>query len=148
MRLSYGVDLRQFERLPRALRNAPARLRAELERSFVPKRKARILARMGNDAYPPERPGSTYDRTGELGRSWDIENLETDGLNATFDVTNDAAGPSGYYADYVVGKPQAWMHEGYWWQAEDKLDEMADEIADDYRAAYFAAFAAEAREGG
>lgn len=147
MKLSVAFDLKGFQRLPRALRNAHTRLRSELERSFIPKRKARHLAQMGSDAYPPERPGSSYDRTGELGRSWDIDNLDIDGLSLSFDVTNDAAGPGGFYAAYVVGDPQAWMHVGHWWQADDKLDDMGDEIAADYRAAYFAAFAGELREG-
>lgn len=64
-------------------------------------------------AYPPERPGQRYRRTGALGRNWDIR------INpASITIYNRMA-----YAGYVVGdgkgKGQAWMHRGRWWLARD-----------------------------
>ena len=64
-------------------------------------------------AYPPERPGQRYQRTFNLGRSWDIR------INpASITIYNRMA-----YAGYVVGdgkgKGQAWMHRGRWWLARD-----------------------------
>lgn len=66
-------------------------------------------------AYPPQRPGQKYIRTGRLGAGWDIR------INpASITIYNHMA-----YAGYVVGdakgNKQAWMHRGRWWLARDVI---------------------------
>lgn len=62
-------------------------------------------------AYPPERSGQTYQRTGALGRGWQQPDrtfrLGGGGLSAA--LTNSVP-----YAPLVQGERQAWMHKGRW----------------------------------
>ena len=69
--------------------------------------------------YPSERPGQTYRRTGQLNRAWYARITKND----TISIINPAKGKSGYYASYVVGDQQAWMHAGRWWQARNVVEE-------------------------
>lgn len=74
------------------------------------------------EGYPPERPGQTYVRTGNLGFSWDVKRLDSG-----YQITNDAKNKYGdYYAQYVVGNAyglnQAWMHEGRWQLFRDVVE--------------------------
>ena len=73
---------------------------------------ARRLAGMGN--YPPPPSGSTYERTGEFGSSWDTAELRP----SEVEFLNLAP-----YADLVAGEEQAWMHRGRWWVAIKRIEE-------------------------
>lgn len=147
MELRISVDFSQVTRFGRAVNAVSSRFPAELNRSFLPKRKARVTAVMGADAYPPELPNSDYERTGELGRSWDVALENVRGFNAELIISNDATDPRGkQYAAYVIGDLQAPIHQGRWFEADDEVQEMLDEIADDYRASYLATLTDTANE--
>lgn len=64
--------------------------------------------------YPPRPSGSTYIRTGRLGRSWKIETAGPSGYR----IKNEARFRNRRYSKYVVGSAsgegQAWMHVGRW----------------------------------
>ncbi len=77
-----------------------------------------------NTAYPPERPGQKYKRTGRLGRSWRAMNPRP----GVVSIINLARTPGGKpYAHWVVGdakgEGQAWMHVSRWWKARDIIEE-------------------------
>jgi len=57
--------------------------------------------------YPPKPPNSTYVRTGELGRSWDVFSNKT---ALEVGITNTKE-----YAPGVVGKEQAGFHKITGW---------------------------------
>jgi hypothetical protein len=65
--------------------------------------------------YPPQRSGSKYQRTGDLGRMWEVKPITEGVLN----ITNLAQRRGRYYGGYVVGdgegKGQAGIHQGRWW---------------------------------
>lgn len=73
--------------------------------------------------YPPERPGQTYRRTGNFGRSW-LPRIK--GRN-TISIINPVKARGRFYANYVAGDKQAWMHVGRWWTArkvaEDNIEQ-------------------------
>src|SRR5205823_1294319 len=92
----------------------------------------RVLERLR--AYPPERPGQTYVRTGDLGRAWAVSidargtNLFQDRVSA--ELHNEVTGPSGRsYAAWVQGDPkdggpsQVPIHQGRWTTTREALDE-------------------------
>jgi hypothetical protein len=91
---------------------------------------ARVMA-----VYPPERPGSSYVRTGDLGRGWRVEDGRY--LEGGYVVT---ASNAVEYAPWVQGDDQAWMHVGRWdtiGDAEKELtDPAAEQIADAVHALY------------
>ena len=66
----------------------------------------------GERNYVPQRSGSTYQRTGTLGRGWSWTAINRYQVS----ITNQVA-----YSVYVVGNDigegQAWMHKGRWWTA-------------------------------
>jgi hypothetical protein len=95
----------------------------------------RIKRRM--QAYPPERMKSVrlshpilghtiramgYKRTGRLGRSWRISEI-----NRGYVIENTASFRGHAYAGYVVGDAygtnQAWMHAGRWEKFRDVTEE-------------------------
>jgi hypothetical protein len=93
----------------------------------------RVVRRM--QAYPAQRSGQRYVRTGRLFSHWKIEEIERG-----YSVENTAAGPNGKaYAKYVVGDAygtgQAWMHAGRWDVFRDVMEEelqvLPDEIHDE-----------------
>lgn len=67
------------------------------------------------EAYPSERPGQKYIRTGRMFRSWRINKLEN---NKGYSIGNVAMFKGNAYPQYVVGDAygtsQAWMHKGRW----------------------------------
>lgn len=80
-------------------------------------------------AYPPERPGQTYQRTGTFFRSWKIEEI-TDKKYGGYNIENTARSRNRKrtrYGIYVVGSAygtrQAWMHRGRWLVFRDVVDE-------------------------
>lgn len=111
----------------------------------------RITRRM--EEYPPEPEGTSrteyhpvlgriivtnrhrYERTGRLGRSWQVESLDNG-----YSISNRASNKYGTeYAPYVVGDAygtsQAWMHVGRWQLfrdvADDEISTWPDEVADE-----------------
>lgn len=85
----------------------------------------RMQARMA--VYPPQRPGSTYVRTGTLGRRW------TSG-QPTISTSGSAIvgryGNNTNYAPFVQGDlTQARIHRGRWQTDEQVARELATEIA-------------------
>lgn len=75
----------------------------------------RVVRRM--QAYPPERPGQRYKRTGRLFSHWSITGFED-----RYTIANDMP-----YSKYVVGGArgdgQAWMHVGRWELLRDVTEE-------------------------
>lgn len=68
--------------------------------------------------YPPPRPGSTYERTGNLGRGWRVV------ADATrFRVRNDVA-----YAVYVQGSYRRWFHKETGWKTPREAWEQRGEV--------------------
>lgn len=102
-------------------------LRAPMQRSVD-----RIQRAM--QGYPPELPGQTYRRTGNLGRSWKtlVTTSQTTGL--TGKVYEDARSPTGvHYGPFVQGeKTQAHVHRGRWLTDEGAIAQEAPAIEADF----------------
>lgn len=64
--------------------------------------------------YPPDFPGNTYTRTGNLGRSWKY---------AVLSSTSAEVGNAAHYAGYVHGHEQISLHAGHGWR---RLFEIGD----------------------
>lgn len=64
--------------------------------------------------YPPDFPGNTYDRTGNLGRNWKY---------AVLSPTSAEVGNPAVYAGYVHGREQIELHAGHGWR---RLFEIGD----------------------
>jgi len=83
----------------------------------------RVKRRM--EAYPPERQGQRYKRTGRFFRSWGIDRIG----NTGYLIKNTARDPRTRkeYGRYVVGTAygtgQAWMHKGRWELLRDVVEE-------------------------
>lgn len=86
--------------------------------------------------YPPPPEGSTYDRTGTLGRSlgsdigggkggdpsiFAIKPLGSAGYEGKFGTNLE-------YADVVIGEHQARVHAGRWWNIYAIAEKAADKI--------------------
>lgn len=89
----------------------------------------RIVRRM--QAYPSERPGQKYRRTGRLFRSWKIDKSED-----RYTIENTARGKRGRnYSHYVVGDAygtgQAWMHRGRWVLFRNVVDAELQKLPED-----------------
>lgn len=92
----------------------------------------RVVRRM--QAYPAERPGQLYRRTGNFFSHWKIEEITTG-----YAIENTAHRKGNYYGQYVVGDAygtgQAWMHAGRWELlrdvTEEELDALPEQIEDD-----------------
>ena len=73
--------------------------------------------------YPPVPPGSSYVRTGALGRSW---KRKVDPSRLYGEVGSEGVD----YAVYVQGYPgQAWMHKSRWKTTQDVAEARAKDIA-------------------
>jgi hypothetical protein len=79
-------------------------------------RMVRELAR-----YPSPPSGSTYRRTGTLGRGWQTANA----------MLRHVVGNNVRYATYVQGPEQAWMHRGRWQTADEVAQGNVMQIASD-----------------
>lgn len=91
----------------------------------------RIVRRM--QAYPGERPGQKYVRTGRLFRSWKID---SDG-KTRYTIENTAARKGRKYGHYVVGDAygtgQAWMHRGRWQLFRNVVDQEVAKLPEDVK---------------
>lgn len=73
--------------------------------------------------YPPEPSGSTYRRTGLLGRRWTFK------VSAGLFGVSVIAGNNTIYGPWVQSEAQqAWMHEGRWQTDEEVLEANTDYI--------------------
>ena len=89
----------------------------ELEREMEKTMKQSLVHIQGSvPAYPPPPPGSSYIRTGTLGRSIGIggraEIYEVKRIGGGYEAR---LGTRLSYAPYVIGEDQASMHAGRWW---------------------------------
>lgn len=79
------------------------------------------------EAYPAERPGQTYRRTGKLFSGWRLIPLEN---NKGYSLGNVRE-----YAQYVVGDAygtsQAWMHKGRWSNFRDVTEKELEAIPEE-----------------
>ena len=77
--------------------------------------------------YPSPPAGSTYRRTGTLGRRW------TTDVNVTAHGIRGAVGNNTPYAPWVQAEAfQAWMHRGRWQTDRDVLDDNEGAILADF----------------
>ena len=121
--MSYTITIRGDEETIRKLTAIePQRVAAE------PLRKAALAARLA--VYPSPPSGSTYRRTGTLGRAWTQQ-----GAGLRYVVGNNVR-----YATYVQGPEQAWMHRGRWLTAEQAAEEVIEPLTRDIAAAVAGAF--------
>lgn len=75
--------------------------------------------------YPPSPAGSTYRRTGALGRR-NTSAVRDEGV-----VIEGIVGNNTEYAGYVIGREtQAWMHVGRWWTLESSVEAQAPTITE------------------
>jgi hypothetical protein len=87
-----------------------------------------------SEPYPPKRPGQRYVRTGQLANRWAVVRE----ASSRYQIINQARSKRGvYYAGYVVGKQQAWMHKGRWWQAwrvlQRNMHKLTEKLTSIYR---------------
>ena len=80
--------------------------------------------------YPSPPSGSTYRRTGTLGRAWTQQ-----GAGLRYVVGNNVR-----YATYVQGPDQAQMHRGRWLTADKAAEEVMEPLTRDIAAAVAEAF--------
>jgi len=78
--------------------------------------------------YPPPPAGSTYRRTGELGRRFSVGEVSVSANSATVPIGNNTP-----YAGFVVGPDmgsphQAWMHRGRWWQLDKEMEKDVNKV--------------------
>lgn len=85
---------------------------------------ARIVNRMGD--YPPQPSGTTYRRTGTLGRRWTQE------ITETADSIEAKAGNNTSYGPFVQSEQfqAAWM--GHWQTDQDVITELEPVILADF----------------
>ena len=80
----------------------------------------------------PERAGSSYDRTGTLGREWTEATPEARAMGSGFE---GEIGNNTGYAAFVQGEEQAWMHVDIWSTAQQIADDRRRSIIGYYGAA-------------
>jgi hypothetical protein len=81
-----------------------------------------VMSQLRTKAYPPERLGQKYKRTGKLGRGW---RLRQDPASI---VIRNAMNYSGYVVGDGKGERQAWMHVSRWWKVRDLIDEQRPKL--------------------
>lgn len=114
----FFVELRGYNRVRNGLRWLAVQAPREVDQEVG--RFARGLRdTLKGTAYPPERPGQTYVRTGRLANSWSAVRA----AEGRWLIRNSAP-----YSGYVVGREQqAWMHRGRWWIAENVIQREVEE---------------------
>lgn len=123
--MSYTIVIRGDEETIRKLTAIePQRVAAE------PLRKAALALAGRLAVYPSPPSGSTYRRTGTLGRAWTQQ-----GAGLRYVVGNNVR-----YATYVQGPDQAQMHRGRWLTADKAAEEVMEPLTRDIAAAVMEAF--------
>lgn len=92
----------------------------------------RAVLRLQRDMadYPPARPGSSYVRTGTLGRRW------TTDVNRSGDGLVGKVGNNTVYSPFVQSaRFQASVHRGRWQTDEATLERNRQRIVDDFEQA-------------
>jgi len=106
------------------------RLRAAVSASVFWAPMQRSVSRIHGDAatYPPAPPGSTYIRTGTLGRRWTTQ-VSTEGNDVIGIVGNKTT-----YGPYVMGDDlQARVHRGRWRTMGKLAEAHMPAILEDFR---------------
>lgn len=115
-----------------------SRLNGELSQSMKKAtEKAVLYVHSKVPAYPPTRPGQTYKRTGDLGRS-----ITTD-VKSISGGYQGSIGTNKIYAPWVISDrsvsggsgPQAWMHKGRWWTLQGVVKDNVDGVMEIFRRA-------------
>jgi hypothetical protein len=95
-----------------------------------PMRQSTLLLQNRMAKYPTQPPGSTYRRTGSLGRRW------TTAVEESRDTVRGTVGNNTSYAPWVQAKNfQARIHQGRWQTEVDVTEQSREEIAALFQAA-------------
>lgn len=87
--------------------------------------------------YPAQRSGSTYRRTGTLGRRWTTRRISAPGM------VGREVGNNTEYAPFVQSSElQAYMHRGVWQTDEEVIERLAPGIRRDVEATLASALGA------
>jgi len=117
---AFTIEVTNLEPLLAALDEWPDIVQPELHDAA----EASLLNMVGPMmAYPDEPPGSTYDRTMTLGRTWNAAVPEFGPMGEDFEARLSNPTPYGpYVQDEVM---QAWMHQGRWQTAQEVVLNLA-----------------------
>jgi hypothetical protein len=128
------IEITGLDPLIRAMDAYPAVVGEELERTT----EAALLSLVPDlSEYPSPPAGSTYPRSGNLGRGWLGAVPEFTSMSSGFDAVmgNDLARSpdGGSYGPYVQDEEeQAEVHQGRWQTAQDVLQDHQREIEEYY----------------
>ena len=111
--MTLSFEFRGINRIRNNLRTLAALNRTILQPGLRAWAQA-VRKKLKGKPYPPQRPGQTYIRTGNLASRWAAEPI---GAGAVA-IVNRAD-----YAGWVVGDEQAGVHQGRWWQARPIIEE-------------------------
>ena len=127
------IHVEGMDRLIRKFAGYPGRLKTAMGKAMW----ASLLILWENvPPYPAKPQGSSYDRTGTLGRSLGVmEGGGKAGKPTVYSVTGSGTqtigkfGTNLNYAQYVVDPDrQAWMHKGRWWTMKHIKNKSVDKI--------------------
>lgn len=124
------IEIQGLDGVLAALDAFPEQVAARMEEATT-----RVVLRLIPDLarYPAPPAGSTYRRTGTLGRTWTSATPTFQAMASGFEGRVGNATP---YAVYVQSADdQAWMHRGRWPTDEDVLADHAGDIQAEYTAA-------------
>src|SRR5262245_56539893 len=120
--MSFEVQIVGLAPLLEALNRFPEAVRPALQQAA----EVALLSLIPDLAdYPPPPAGSTYRRTGTLGRLWTAAQPEFAADASGFEASIGNATP---YGDFVQGEHQASMHRGRWKTVEDVVNSHQAEI--------------------
>lgn len=121
--MELAITIEGLDELQQRFGQANPIIQKELKRSML-RAVLGELQRMPSYPQPPE--GSTYVRTGYLGRSLTaLIGRAPDAASEVREAGNGAiegvVGTNVVYAGYVIGQSQAKAHRGRWWQLEESV---------------------------
>lgn len=120
------VELRNYNRVRNGLRALAAANPDKLDplmASFAERERDELE----HTPYPPPRAGQRYVRTFLLRNSWLVRKQKP----AQYSIVNTAQRDGRPYPGYVVGRLQAWMHRGRWWQAHRETQKRVPKLTQD-----------------
>lgn len=103
----------------------------QIGRRQIRVRMDRMKRRM--EAYPPERPGQKYVRTGQMFYSWRIMPSERNGYTLENFATRRGVNYPSFVVGNAYGQGQAWMHRGRWELLRDVVEEELQDLPDAIR---------------
>jgi hypothetical protein len=125
-----SIEIEGLEPLIAALNEFPEIAQPELQDAA----EAAMLFLSGQLAeYPDEPPGSSYTRTGTLGRNWYGAVPEFAPRASGFEAS--VSNPTPYGPLVQDAGAQAWMHVGIWQTAQEKLEHNRSRIEAYFEAA-------------